>query len=231
MSKRTILIGFSWILCAGSVLAVLTQQRQLDGLRAQQEQVPNVAVQPVGVSSGGETVNGLQSSIVESDAHELLQLRSEVTKLTARKRELAGVQAENESLRAQLSQRETNSTSGIHLPPGYIRKSQAQFVGYSTPEDALQSFLAALQHHDVTNVLQVLSPDGLRDLGSRLAEPGEFQKQFFKSTDGMPGMAVKSRQDLPDGSVDLEVEIMPGFPPQKLHLQAFNGQWKLDGRF
>lgn len=231
MSKRTILIGFSWILCAGSVLAVLTQQRQLAGLRAQQEQVPNEVVQPAGVSSGVETTDGLKSSTAEGDAHELLQLRSEVTRLTARKRELAGVQAENESLRAQLSQSQTNSPSGIHLPPGYMRKSQAQFVGYSTPEDALQSFLAALQHHDITNILQALSPDGLRDLGGRLAEPGEFQKQFFKSTDGMPGMAVKSRQDLPDGSVDLEVEIMPGFPTSNMHLQAFNGQWKFDGRF
>ena len=51
------------------------------------------------------------------------------------------------------------AAGGIQLPPGYIRKSEARMVGYSTPDDTLQSFLWAIQNRDLTNVLQALAPD------------------------------------------------------------------------
>jgi hypothetical protein len=225
MNKRTMLIVLSWILCVGTVLGVLMQRQELVAMRAQQEQIArNLARTSQGSELGVDNGSGANNtaSLAETDSHELLQLRSEITKLTARKRELAAVPAEAEQLRAQLAGSQTNSQGGIRVPPGYLRMSEAQFVGYSTPENTVQSFLWALQHHDITNLLQALAPDDARGLS---------EKNFFKSRDLPPGMVVQNRQNLPDGSVELQVEFVPGMPTEKLHLRAFNGEWKLEGRF
>jgi len=40
-------------------------------------------------------------------------------------------------------------------------------------------------------------------------------------------MSVHDRQDLPDGSVELQVDFIPGMPSEKLHLCNFDGEWKL----
>jgi len=84
----------------------------------------------------------------------LLRLRNEVSRLTGRKRELTGALTENESLRAQLARRATNSPAGTGLPAGYIRKNQAKMAGYNTPEDTIQSLLWALNNRDFPNLLQ-----------------------------------------------------------------------------
>src|SRR5205814_6918127 len=83
---------------------------------------------------------------------ELLRLRNDVARLAGRRRELAGVRAENERLSVQLAARGTNSSVRTGLPPNYMRKAQARLVGYNTPEETVQSFLWAVQNHDFTNL-------------------------------------------------------------------------------
>jgi hypothetical protein len=230
MNKRTILIFFSWILCAGTVFAVLSQRQALIALRAQIDQTPDRSLvldrlATPSIAVGKEADN--PAPLSEPDSHELLRLRSEVTRLTARKRELAAVSEEALQLRSQLARNQTNSSSGIPVPPGYIRKSLAQFVGYSTPENTVQSFLAALQNHDVANVLRAFSPDEASGMTSRLSSSPSAERDFFKGADSFPGMSIHHREDLPDGSVELQVDFIPGLPSEKLHLRNFNGEWKL----
>jgi hypothetical protein len=229
MNKRSLLITICWMLCAGTGFGVLMQRQQLIALRAQIDRslanspATRREAQPLVADRQG----GDRSSLAEEDFRELLRLRSEVTKLTARKRELATVSEDGEQLRAQLGRNETNSSSGIRVPPGYIRKSQAQFVGYSTPESTVQSFLAAMQNQDVASVLRAFSPDEASGLTSRWSSSPSAEKDFFKGADLFPGMTIHHRQDLPDGSVELQVDFIPGMPSEKLHLGNFNGEWKL----
>ena len=219
-----------WLLAGVAFCGVLLQRQELIALRTQREQTvlgeASAAPFPLPVTNGLST-----TAPAESISPELLRVRSEVTRLSARKRELMSVTEEAERLRAELAAPQTNSTSGIGLPPGYIRKAEAQFVGYSTPENTMQSFLWAVHHHDVARLLEVFSPTEAQSMRGRLGISGEPEQGFFKALDQLPGMAFQNHQDLPDGSVELQMEIGPGVPPQKIHLRPFNGEWKVEDRF
>jgi hypothetical protein len=226
MNKRTLLIFLAWILCFGTAWAVLAQRRELVRLRAQREQL----TEPATVNHTRSEIDDSKSSVSpgtlsDVDSRELLRLRSQITRLNARKRELADVVEIHQRLRGELDNGPTNAV-GNRLPPGYIRKSEAQFAGYSTPENTVVSFLWALHHHDANGLLQSFSAD----MSAKIEASGGTDS-FFKSADPMPGLAIRGRNNLPDGSVELEVEFDPSMPTDKLHIRPFNGEWKLDSLF
>ena len=224
MTQRTLLIFLAWALCLGTGWAVLAQRRELVRLRAEQGHAAEGAkpapseIEDNKASTNADTLN-------EEDTREVLRLRSEVTKLNARKRELAEVVEVHERLRGQLASGSSN-VGGNQLPPGYIRKSEAQFAGYTSPENTVQSFLWAVHHRNVNGLLQSFSPE----LSAKIQGNGGTDS-FFKSAGLMPGMAIRSRNNLPDGSVELEIEIGPSMPTDKLHLSPINGEWKFDSLF
>jgi hypothetical protein len=222
MKTRNLVILIAWLLCIGAVAAVLAQRNQLASLRAGQVQTAS------GNSGGSQAAAGSSSTQAPDDSEvasaELLQLRSKVTQLTARKRELAKVVEESESLKAQLAAAPTNS-GGLPVP-GYIRRNQAQFLGYSTPENTVQSWLWALQTRDVDKVLQAFSPDEARSMEAGMRANGGAE-QFFRRVGPIPGFAIQSREILPDGSSELQVYIAPQLPPQKIELHLVNGEWKM----
>jgi hypothetical protein len=163
---------------------------------------------------------------------ELLRLRNEVTLLTARQRELAGVRAENERLRAQLASRSTTSPAGIALPPGYVRKSEARMVGYNTPEDTLQSLLWGLQNHDLTNVLQAFAPDRAEKLRAQAGQSRQSIEDFFSQAAGFVGMRVAKREpQASDGTLAVEVEVVPGESGPRITFRRIDGQWRIVGPF
>jgi hypothetical protein len=225
MNKRTLLIVSAWVLCIGTVFGFVVQQRQLVVLRARTASRTDTLEHPLPGIAETAPATPAGDSLSDSESRELLQLRSEVTKLTAKKRELANVEAEATDLRARSNLSQTNSASDIRLPPGYLRKSDAQLLGFSTPENTMQSFLWAVQHQDVTNLRRALTPELATTFG--LDRPGERDKEVFKNLNTLPGMAVHGRQALPDGSVELQVELIPGLPIEKLHLGNIAGEWKL----
>jgi len=57
--------------------------------------------------------------------------------------------------------------------------------------------------------------------------PGRSVEDLFKDTDKLPGLAIRNRTTLPDGSMELEVEVAPGVPTEKFQAQPVNGEWKL----
>jgi hypothetical protein len=224
MTKRKWFISVAWLLCLSAVSAVLVQHSQLAALRA------SAAVAEPGPVSVEKSPSSLPAgSLSPEESRELLQLRGEVTRLTARKRELAGVRAEAERLNAQLSA-STNPSTGVALPAGYIRKANAQFVGYSTPENTVQSWLWALQHHDLPKLLQSLTPDEAMKLQGRMVSKEDVEA-FFKNTDSLPGIAIQGRKELPDGSVELQLYAAPNLPPQPVQMQMIGGEWKMPAGF
>lgn len=232
MNARKLVTLSVWILSIVAVCGVLLQRQELTALQAQREQMPRSetpTAQPPSVVPDGFAASQNTGSPAELVSSELLRLRSEITRLSARKRELGNVPEEGERLRARMASAETNAPSGLRLPPGYIRKAEAQFVNYSTPENTIQSLLWALQRHDLPRFLEALLPEEAQSMRNRIAMSGEAEA--FKGWDALPGMAVQSRHDLPDGTVELQVEIGPGLPPQKIQFRQLNGEWKLDDRF
>ena len=222
MSGRHLIIASAFALCLGTGSAVMVQRQQIRNLRAQQA---DAATQP---APAGEMVAGEGSRPASSDAlAELLRLRSEVTQLSARKHELAGVADEAERLKTELAIAQTNKN---RLPPGYIRRTEAQMVGFSSPENTLQTFLYAIQHQDAGLALQSVAPAQADRLRARL-DSADPEHGFFKEAGQIPGLVIQSRQTRPDGSVELQVSPAPGAPAQTLRFELISGEWKLDEAF
>jgi hypothetical protein len=235
MNRRVLLSGFLVVVCLMALWSVWIQRNQLAGLRADQLQLlPQMpaksSASPVAAEAGGADSNTPAPTVAVTP--ELLRLRSEVTRLSERRRELAGVRAENERLRAEFIKRGTNGPAGFQVPPGYIRKSEARMVGYNTPDNTLQSLLWAVQNHDLTNVLQAFTPDRAEQLQTRARQSDPPNEDFFRDAAALVGMAVIGRkQDANDGSIELEVEMLPGAPHAEISFRQINGQWKIAGAF
>jgi hypothetical protein len=102
-------------------------------------------------------------------------------------------------------------------------------VGFNTPEDALQSFLWAIQNRDLTNLLQALAPDQSKLLQAELTQPGRSADDLFRDAGALPGIRVVGRKESArDGLLDLEVEVIPGIPPKTIRFQQINGQWRIE---
>ncbi len=235
MKWRGLLGGFLVVVCLATLWGVWDQRNQLAGLRADQQQLlaqvaTNASASPATAEPGGGGLGAPKPTLVVTP--ELLRLRSEVTRLTERRRELAGVRAENERLHAQLASRGTNGAGGVQLPPGYIRKSEARMVGYGTPDDTLQSLLWAVHNRDLTNVLQAFTPERAQDLRARAGESSQALQEFFGQAAALVGMrVVKREQEASDGSVAVEVEVLPNMPTEHISFRQINGQWKIAGPF
>ena len=231
MNARSFSVVVCTVACLATLTCVLVQGRQLANLRTEKQRLAS-DFRPTEDSSSQSPVAQPMPESAEprptaSPSLELLRLRSDVSRLTTRRRELFGVTNENARLRAQLQDRMANARAAPALPPGYVLRSKAQRVGFNTPDDAIQSFLWALQNRDFNEFLQALTPESARQIGTQLGQSGNSTNEFFQRVEGWVGMAILDRRQLTDGSIEANVEIVPGIPALKLHFQLIGGQWKI----
>lgn len=238
MNRRLLLSGFLVLVCLVATLwGVWDQRTQLASLRAEQQRlIAQMASRADRSASPGTAVvadaRPAPPPPTLAVTPELLRLRSEVTRLTERRRELAGARAENERLRAELAGRSTNGPAGFQLPPGYVRRSEARMVGYNTPDDTLQSLLWAIQNRDLTNALQAFAPERAENLRAKAGESPESIEDFFSEAAGLVGVRIVGReQDASDGSITVQVEVVPGESGPRITFRQINGQWRIAGPF
>jgi hypothetical protein len=237
MNQRVLLSGFLVLVCLATLWGVWSQQNQLARLRAEQQQVlAQVAAKTERSVSPGTPDTGDASSVAPPPTlvvtPELLRLRGEVTRLTERRRELAGVRAENERLRAQLASQGTNGPAGIQLPSAYVRRSEARMMGYNTPDDTLQSLLWAIQNHDLTNFFQAFTPEIAEKGRATVGESPQVIEDLFTQVEGFVGIRILKREpDAYDNSIVVEMEVVPGDPVKRTTFSPVNGQWKISGGF
>ncbi len=225
----------SVILVAVALVAlgkVLAQHNQLAELRAENRQLlaravapPETLARPAPRPSILAAPVGAGTTVTESP--ELLRLRSEVTRLMGRQRELSGVRLENERLRAQLAARGTNAPAGATLPPGYLLRTQAKWAGTDSPENAMQSLLWAMQSRNLTNIVSVMTPENGGQILEQYQRSGKTLEAFLEDMAHIPGMRVLGREVRPDGTIVLQVEFVPGEPPTPMVFRQVNGQWRL----
>jgi len=230
MNLRVLITGASVFVCVAALAGVLVQGSQLRSLRAQQR---NSLIRPdaaplasVETTISGSAARPAEPSSTVSPSLELLRLRNEVSRLTVRKRELAGVQSENKQLNERLVMSRTNSNS---LPPDYIRASQARLVGYNTPEQTLQSLFWAVRNRDITNFLQAFTPERAQWLQADLQKSGINVETFFQTMNTLPGARIVSREKEPEGRLSLRIEFIPGEALDwSIRLRQIDGQWKIE---
>jgi hypothetical protein len=236
MNRRVLLSGFLVLVCVAALWGIWRQQDQLAALRAERQQMQaQLATGAEGSASTGTPDPAGAGSVAPPTlvvTPELLRLRGEVTRLTERRRELAGERAENERLRAQLASRGTNRPAGTPLPSAYVRRSEARMMGYNTPDDTLQSLLWAIQNHDVTNFVQAFTPEIAQKLRAQAGESRASIEDLFTQLEGFVGLRILKREpDAYDNSIFVEMEVVPGDPVKRTTFSPVNGQWKISGGF
>lgn len=206
--------------------AVFRQQGQLRRLRtelAQIEAARAAAVPPVATALAQST-SPAPSPLSEADKQELMRLRGEVARLMRRQRELAGVEAENASLRAGPVAGATNGAR-MKLPPGYVKRAQAKLAGNGSPEAALQSLFWSIEHRDTNQLFLVVEPDFHRQMVEELTRAGA--DQFWEGARQLPGYHVVTSEPRSDAEVLLQVQFVPDEPAVSIAARRTGGTWRL----
>ncbi len=221
MNSRVTLTCVLSLVFLGSLAAVGVQRKELYSLRSRQpaSSQRTAATEPR-PQAPPVTTSIPSAPLTEQEKLERLKLRAEVTRLRQRQQQLADVKDNNAQLLAKLTALNLKpGTDKIALPDGYVRASDSRMVGFATPEAAFQSFAWAFQRWDTNVLAQAATPEFFKYL---VTSP-EIREKASK----VPGYLIRQKTSLPDGLIELEVEVVPGTPPDKLHLLLEDGQWKV----
>lgn len=111
--------------------------------------------------------------LADEQLAELEKLRDEVRVLRSKTNDVVKMQAELKRLRSQLA--DVRNSVGSNAPPNVpaadiYPRDQWQFVGYDTPEHALESVTWAISEGDEASYMAGLSPDLQSEMQSELAD-------------------------------------------------------------
>jgi hypothetical protein len=206
----------------------------------QEEATPQA---PTGASSNDDKFGGKEGAVPTQVSPELLKLRAQVSQLMHRRDELAPLAVENEQIKAQLAGRATNSSPGA----GWVRKSQAKFAGYDSPQNTLQTFLWALHHKNYPTLLHTMAPEFVEALQRAEGTPGFSPGKIFEGSEAIIGLGILNLVKVdPDGSpegiptnsgddktldgasaLQAQVQIAPDVPMQIIIFRRIAGEWKI----
>ena len=220
MKARAIFGAVLLAFCLVELWMFRGQQQQLGDLRAAQQQL--IALHSSNAEIPARPDHSAPNTVASP---ELLRLRGQVTRLEQRRRELASIPAQNASLRTQLASRGTNTVSGVPLPPGFVRVSEARFVGYGSPADTIQSFLWAVHNHDGARLLQAFSPE----MAKQFPAGDDMEQAFQDAGVSIVGMGIVESRQMADGSVQAKVQLSPDMDPEPTLFRQTNGEWKIFG--
>lgn len=220
-------ISGAWLLFALALgTVVFRQQRDLAHLRDELGNLQAAATQREAVKAAAARAGpaAVGKPLSEPEKLELLRLRSAVTRLQQRLKELAPVKAENENLRQRVGQAGAGGAGLVPLPAGYVKRPEARFVGAATPEAALQSFFWALAQRDTNVLMQLLSPDAAEEFQRELELRGA--EAFWKES-LLPGFRIVEVEQKAGDHAVLKVEILPGEPPETIDVRWLDNGWRV----
>lgn len=225
MNTRLLINGLLGISCVVAIAAIVNQNRQLQHLRTEAANMRQTSPMPAPTQAPNTSVvlpaEPSESALRNEEVLELMRLRNEASQLRRRQKELTGVRAENENLRAKLASGQTNQSSNlVPLPPGYIRRRDAQMVGLDTPEAAFQSALWAIANRDTNVLFRVM--DGIQSEWERAPD----KEDFWQKANMIPGFRVTQSEPVSDNEMKLKVEFAPGME-QSMTARKMGTEWKL----
>jgi hypothetical protein len=175
----------------------------------------------------------------EAERLELIRLRGEVTRLRQQVRDLAGLRAEHQRLRASLglppettnavSPTASGATGTGAAPPSsarYLRRQDAQFAGFASPEAALQSLLWAIEHRDTNALFSAFAEDDNTGKWLRQALGSDEAERAWEQLRLMPGLRLLSAEPTGDELV-IQAEFLPGEPAESIRLVRQGNEWKI----
>jgi hypothetical protein len=220
MKARALIILTSLATCGLAVAGVAWQSRHLvklrDDGRQLRQQLNELAVPPPTVTPTAPS----------SPSAELLSLRNQVSQLARRERELAGVQVENERLRTQVAVARTNAAQ---RPTGYIRKSEARYLGFTTPEATIETYLWAVRNRDLEAMLTCFTPEAAAEIKKEFERggPGRPIEKLLENSEALPGINVLERIHQGDDAMEYRIEMVPGSGVNEpMPFRRIEGEWK-----
>ncbi len=176
-------------------------------------------------------------SLSEGQLSELLRLRGEVGLLRDQTNELARLRQENRQLRSAL----TSGQNSQAVPPpseALIPRAAWAFVGYGTPEAALQSVMWAMNKGDVQTYLASFAPDQQKSIATEFAgkPESEVAAQLSQEAGAIPALRLDRKEVSPDGDVTFTIRTeqqdngaQTTIARTVLTFRNVGGEWKVAG--
>lgn len=164
---------------------------------------------------------------------ELLKLRGEVGQL---RRQVANLVQPSQTKPVVSSARQPKAQA--HVAGTYVSKDKLQFVGYETPEAAIESTTWAMMSGTFEQANEGLSPELATSEATSQKEKKHFESRQQMLAPLLKGIQIVARKDLSDGKVELKMKMdsepIPGqsqaMPPYMIQpLSKVGGQWKISG--
>lgn len=224
----------------GGGFVAVRQHRQIEQLKVETTQL---AEQPDRHDRPGThppvPPSSASSDLSETEKLELIRLRGEVTRLRQQVRDLAGVRAEHQRLRTRLglppepanaAPPGASGATGTGAPPPssarYLRRQDAQFAGFASPEATLQSLLWAIEHRDTNTLFSAFAKDDNTGKWLRQALGSEEAERAWEELRLMPGLRLLSAEPAGDELV-IQAEFLPGEPAESIGLVRQGNEWKI----
>jgi hypothetical protein len=174
---------------------------------------------------------------LESDAKEVFKLRGEVVQLRGGAKAISDLQEANRRLAAQNQTLKTASDS-LSAEAGMdsggqqaFPKESWDFLGYTTPEDALVSAIYSMQQGDTQAYFDSLAPDEQERMAERWQEKSDTEVADKHQSDvaAISGLQVLNRRNVTDTEVLMDVYIDGPGRMETVSMQLVGEDWKFKG--
>jgi hypothetical protein len=182
---------------ASATICLAIQRHSHARLSEQNESMSQQSGQLMQISAENERLSNLISRVKSSqilskeDLTELLKLRNEVGQLRQSGIVKAQLQETNAQLRAVEAKAE-KQLAEAQSAPNYWPKDQLVYSGYSDPESAMKSLLAAMNGGDLASWRQSCTPEAIAQLENEWQKHGLSDAQQKTELKGMADMLMSS---------------------------------------
>ena len=148
------------------------------------------------------------------------------------------MRADNQRLRTGGRPLQSAPNAGAATPAaaasqeGYYPKENWAFIGYETPEAALQSAIWAMREGDTRTLLASLTPEEMARMQKEWGNKSEAQvsADAKKGTDKISGIRILESKTLSDEEVVLSIYAAGGEDKvQKIAMKRYGAEWRMAG--
>jgi hypothetical protein len=110
-------------------------------------------------------------------------------------------------------------------------KASWAFVGYASPDSALESWTWALAKGDKTVMLQSLTPEAQKEWQRELAgmTDDQIKEKSAKGSAKQQGYTIEKREIISDNEVVLDITMIGSDQMQKMDVKKIGSEWKIAG--
>ena len=182
-----------------------------------------------------EAAHESQVKKLESEAKEVFKLRGEVSQLRGGAKAISQLQEANKKLSSENRSLRASSESATQElgaeTRGNFPKENWEFLGYTTPEDALISAIWSMQQGDPQAYFDSLAPEEQERMSERWEEKSEQEVSDKHQSDvaAISGLQVLTRRDLSETDVEMDVYIDGVGRMETVSMQRVGEEWKFKG--